>query len=140
MSFGLSASISVHGISQLGLRSYPTGSSVRETTTTIFSFKDDIQGRLYPGVRHPYWGPPGYDCYGQHYGSVLYQQTGRDLFPFSVTPNSGATIPVASYPGHSFQGQAHWGCPQYLGRPPIPAKSNIIDRVGSPFQDRNTDI
>ena len=41
MSFGLSASISVHGISRLGLRSYPTGSSVRETTTTIFSFKDD---------------------------------------------------------------------------------------------------
>ena len=54
-------------------------------------------------------------------------------------PNSGA-IPMASYPGHSSPGQARSGLPQYLGRPSIPAKSTVIDRVGSVSRDCNTDL
>ena len=34
--------------------------------------------------------PKGYDCYGQNYGIVLYQQAGRVPFPLPVMSNSGA--------------------------------------------------
>ena len=39
-------------------------------------------------------GPQCNDCYGQHYGSVLYQQIGRDSFVF---PNMEGLIPIPSY-------------------------------------------
>ena len=45
-------------------------------------------------------GPPGYDCYGQCYGSVLYQQAGWDSFPFPGMSSRGI-IRVALVPGHS---------------------------------------
>ena len=67
-------------------------------------------------------GSPGYDCYRQHYDSVLYQ-TGRDVFPFPIT-SSSTTISVASVSEHSNQGQIQCRLCQYnsdhLSRPNHP--------------------
>ena len=43
-------------------------------------------------------GPPSYDRYGQHYISVLYQQTGWDPFPYPVTSSTGS-VSMASTQG-----------------------------------------
>ena len=51
-------------------------------------------------------GPPGFDCYGQHNSSFLYQQTRRVPFPFLVSSSSGSLY-VATSSGHSSQSQAH---------------------------------
>ena len=57
------------------------------------------------GAQGSNFGPAilGYDCYRQHYGSVLDKKTGSDAFLFPVT-SSSKTISVAE---HSTQGQTH---------------------------------
>ena len=71
-----------------------------------------------PSVGYSATGPPRYDHCGQHYSSVLYQQTGRDPFPHPV---AGGSVPMASNSGHSHQGQAHSSClnviADHLSRP-----------------------
>ena len=73
-------------------------------------------------------GPPGYDRYGQHYSSFLYQQTGRDPFPHTVTSSSGSVY-VASIPRHNSQGQARSRLSERDSRPPVTAKSANNNRV-----------
>ena len=73
-------------------------------------------------------GPPGYDCYGRHNCSVLYQQAERDSFAFPAMFSSG-TIPVTSIPGHTHQGHTHSGLSQCNSRPPVSAKSTNNDRM-----------
>ena len=75
--------------------------------------------------------PPSYDPYGQHYSSVLYEQTGRDPFPHPVMSSSGP-VPMASNSGHSHQGKAHSRLSECDGRPSILAKSATYDTVEPP--------
>ena len=75
--------------------------------------------------------PPGHDCYGQQYGSVLYQQAGRNSFPFPATSISGI-IPMTSVPGHSHQGQTHSGLSRCDSRPLVSAKSTNNYRMEPP--------
>ena len=163
----ISKSGSIYGLSQLGLRSYPSGTFTPETmsllrsdkpvyTTTsvrpagpwqptsavagpIFSNRylhptfthgfHNFFGRFYARVGRPYGGfpnlrhlspfgspapyqlfgaqggsccptplgfsapgPPGFDRYGQHYSSFLYQQTLRDPFPNLVASSSASLL------------------------------------------------
>ena len=37
-----------------------------------------------PSLGYSAMGPPSYERFGQHYSSVLHQQTGRDPFPYPV--------------------------------------------------------
>ena len=57
-----------------------------------------------PSLAHCVTGPPSYDRFGQHYSSVLYQQTARDLFPHPVTSSSGS-VHIAANSRYSHQGQ-----------------------------------
>ena len=59
-----------------------------------------------PSLGHSVMGPSSYDHYGQHYSSVLYQQTGRNPFPHAVKSSSGS-VPMATNSRHSHQGQTH---------------------------------
>ena len=75
--------------------------------------------------------PGRHDCYGQHYGSVLYQQAGRNSFPFPATSSSG-TILMTSVPGHSYQGHTHSGLSRCDSSPLVSAKSTNNYRMESP--------
>ena len=84
-------------------------------------------------------GPPGFDRYGQHYSSFLYQQTMRDPFPNLVASSSGSLY-VAAGSGHSSQSKAHTRLFERDSRLPIQTQSANIDRVESSFRDPQTDF
>ena len=100
-----------------------------------FGYLDPFRSRLgaqgssfYPtplGFSAP--GPPGFDRYGQHYSSLLYQQTMRDPFPNLVTSSSGSfCVPAGS--GHSSQSQTHTRLFERDSGPPIQTQSADFDR------------
>ena len=84
-------------------------------------------------------GPPGFDRYGQHYSSFLYQQTRKDPFPNLVASISGSLY-VAAGSGHSSQSQTHTRMFKRDNRLPFQTKSANIDRVESSFRDCQLDF
>ena len=83
------------------------------STSTVWSSRHCITGlAVQPG-------PPGYDCHGQIYGSVLYKQAGGgggDRVPLPTSFNYG---PVSAVTGHSSLGQTHYRLMQCDHRPPV---------------------
>ena len=68
---------------------------------------------------------------GTHF---LYQQTGRNPFPYLVTSSCGS-FSLAPISGHHPQGQALSRLPERDSRPPVSAKSAYNDRVESPSRN-----
>ena len=87
-------------------------------------------------------GPPGYECYGQHYGSVLHQQTGRDPFPLPVT--SSTVFLWLHSQNIAIRARHIAGYLSILAdlakSADILAKSADIDRVGFPSRNRIPDL
>ena len=92
-----------------------------------------------PRAGRPYGGFPDFGYldpfrpqaphrYGQHYSSILYQQTGWDPFPQTVTCSSGS-VPMATNSGHSHPGQTHSGLSECDSGPSISTKSAHNNRV-----------
>ena len=80
-------------------------------------------------------GLPAYDCYRQHYGSVLYQQTGRDTFSLNTLSN-GVSIPVATVKGDSCQ--VLLGLSKCDHRPPVQA--GLVSRVSVPREGLGSSV
>ena len=77
---------------------------------------------------------PGHDCYGQHHGSALYQQAGRDTVLLPTSSSSGP-IPVATLTGHSPPGQTHSRLFQCDPRPSVQPQSSDNHGMESPSRD-----
>ena len=106
-------SVPIYGITQLGLRSHPTGSSTQR--------------------------PSCFDCCRQHHTCSLHQQTRWDPFPPPVAAGSGS-VSVASDSGHNSKSQTHSGLPKCDSRPLVSAEPAHHDRVESPPRSHESDI
>ena len=89
-------------------------------------------------------GPLGYDRFGQHYSSFLYQQTVRCPFLYPVTSSCGS-FSVTSISGHCPRdivlGARHiLGLSERDSRQPVLAKSANNDRVETPSRDRDSNL
>ena len=215
----LPSGVPLHGRTQLGLRSYPSGPFVPETPSTSFSFVrsdkpvyataqirpcgpcqptaalagptfsylrnpdppfsgrlHNIYGRLQSGLGRSHGGfqgfgfldpcrpqaphqlsgaqggysrpaalgsftagPPGYDRHGQFDSGFIYQQAGRDSFPFPATLDC-RTSPLVRGTRHSSPGETHSRLSERDSRPPISSESANSDRVVPTPRDRQTHL
>ena len=89
------------------MRDFPiSGSGPFQTTSssTLWSSR----GNFGPHHCFSFMGPPNYDRYRKHYNCSLYQETGRDPFPYLAMSSSGS-VPMATNSRHSHPGQTHSG-------------------------------